>query len=389
MGHFSPFERASVSAPNPQTSSPSSSPPPVQEPWLNVDRVFQGLLGVALPGAVAAHFMHLGTPTFILCALALVPLARLMGEATEVIAHKLGSGMGGLMNASFGNAAELIIALAALRSGQVNVVKASITGAILGNLLLVLGASILSGGIKYPRQTFNSTAALSGLSMMFLALTALAIPDLFHISRGDAALPLLFPMSIAISVILLIVYALSLLFALKTHAHLYAGDLEGDVEEELPRWSTKKATGMLLGATVGVVVVAEFLVHAIEPAIATFGFTHTFVGVVIIAIVGNAAEHSTAVLMSLKNKMDLAFNIAFESSKQIALFVGPVLVLASALLGPERHLTLEFSHMEVLGVGISVGAATIIGLDGESNWLEGVMLMGVYAILGVAFFFIP
>ncbi|PTL84304.1 calcium/proton exchanger [Vitiosangium sp. GDMCC 1.1324] len=349
-----------------------------------------GLLVVAFPAAIAAHFMHLGTPTFILCALALVPLARLMGEATEVIAHKLGSGLGGLMNASFGNAAELIIALAALRSGQMEVVKASITGAILGNLLLVLGASILAGGFKFPRQTFNTTAALSGVSMMFLALTAMTIPDLFHAFRGAAADPIIFPMSVAIAVILLIVYALSLLFALKTHAHLYAGDDQGhEVEEELPLWSTKKATLVLLGATVGVVVVAEFLVHAIEPAIQTFGFTHTFVGVIIIAIVGNAAEHSTAILMSLKNKMDLAFNIAFESSKQIALFVAPVLVLVSVLLGPGRHLTLEFSHMEVLGLGISVGAVTLIGLDGESNWLEGVMLLGVYSILGVAFFFIP
>ena len=381
----------------PQPVSPSAVPPasspapsePGPKSWLNADRVFLVLLVVALPAAIISHFLHLGTPTFILCAVALVPLARLMGEATEVIAHKLGSGLGGLMNASFGNAAELIIALAALRSGQLEVVKASITGAILGNLLLVLGASILTGGLKYPRQTFNTTAALSGLSMMFLAVTSLVIPDIFHAVRGQAADAIIFPMSVAISVILLIVYGLSLLFALKTHAHLYAGEDEGDVEGELPHWSTKKATGVLLGATLGVVVVAEFLVHAIESAIQTFGFTHTFVGVIIIAIVGNAAEHSTAILMSLKNKMDLAFNIAFESSKQIALFVAPVLVLVSALLGPERHLTLEFSHMEVLGIGISVGAATIIGLDGESNWLEGVMLLGVYAILGVAFFFIP
>ncbi|MGZ3457941.1 MAG: calcium/proton exchanger, partial [Archangium sp.] len=314
--------------------------------------------------------------------------ARLMGEATEVISHKLGSGLGGLMNASFGNAAELIIALAALRSGQVEVVKASVTGAVLGNVLLVLGGAILAGGIKYPKQTFNMTAALSGLSMMFLALTALVIPDFFHAVRGRAADALIFPMSVAISVILLIVYALSLLFALKTHTHLYAGEDHG-TEEELPPWSTKKATLILLLSTLGVVVVAEFLVHAIEDAIQTFGFTHTFVGVIIIAIVGNAAEHSTAIIMALKNKMDLSFNIAFESSKQIALFVAPVLVLVSALLGPGRHLTLEFSHMEVLGIGISVGAATLIGLDGESNWLEGVMLLGVYAILGVTFFFIP
>ncbi|RKH02601.1 calcium/proton exchanger [Corallococcus praedator] len=345
-----------------------------------------GLLAVFFPLAVASHFFFPGTWTFVLCAIALVPLARLMGEATEVIAHKLGSGLGGLMNASFGNAAELIIALAALRSGHGDVVKASITGAILGNLLLVLGAAILAGGLKYPRQTFNMTAALSGSAIMFLALTAMTIPDLFHAVRGPAAEPVLFPMSVAISVILLIVYALSLLFSLKTHAHLYAGEEHG-TPEEMPGWSTKKAAIVLLAATLGVVVVAEFLVHAIEPAIATFGFTHTFVGVIIIAIIGNAAEHSTAILMALKNKMDLAFNIAFESSKQIALFVAPVLVLVSIPLG--QHLTLEFSHMEVAGIAIGTGAAALIALDGESNWLEGVMLLGVYAILGVAFFFIP
>lgn len=379
----------SSAAPAVPPSSASPNPPgPSAEgnTWLNADRVFFAMLVVFFPGAIIAHFAHWGTATFILCALALIPLARLMGEATEVIAHKLGSGLGGLMNASFGNAAELIIALAALRSGQLGVVKASITGAILGNILLVLGASLLAGGLKFPKQKFNTTAALSGAALMFLALVAMTIPDLFHAVRGSEADAVIFPMSVAISIILLVVYALSLLFALKTHAHLYAGEDHG-TEEELPPWSTKKATIILLAATAGVVIVAEFLVHAIEAAIATFGFTHTFVGVIIIAIVGNAAEHSTAIIMALKNKMDLAFNIAFESSKQIALFVAPVLVLVSIPLG--QNLTLEFSHMEVLGMAVGVGAATLIGLDGESNWLEGVMLLGVYAILGVTFFFIP
>jgi Ca2+:H+ antiporter len=373
----------------------TASPPAAQRAWLTADRAFLAVLAVAFPAAVACHFLGKGTLTFILCAVALVPLARLMGEATEVIAHTLGSGLGGLMNASFGNAAELIIAIAALRSGHLDVVRASITGAILGNLLLVLGASIFAGGLRYPRQTFNATAALSGSAMMFLALTALALPDLFHASRGEAAVPVLFPMSVAISVVLLLLYALSLVFALRTHAHLYEGGdeggepgREGDLDvEAAPTWSTKKATAILLLSTLGVVVVAEFLVHALEEAIATFGFTHTFVGVIIIATVGNAAEHSTAVLMAMKNKMDLAFNIAFESSKQIALFVAPVLVLLSIPLG--HRLTLEFSHMEVLGIAIGVGGATLIGLDGESNWLEGAMLIAVYALLGVTFFFIP
>ncbi|MFN0060949.1 MAG: calcium/proton exchanger [Myxococcaceae bacterium] len=352
----------------------------------NVSKVFVGLLAVSFPAAVLAHFFLGGTAAFILCCVALIPLARAMGEATEVVAHRLGSGLGGLMNASFGNAAELIIALAALRAGQVDVVKASLTGAVLGNLLLVLGAAILVGGLRRERQTFNATAVLSGSSMMFLSLVALGIPDLFHISRGQAGVPYLFPLSIGISVVLLVIYALSLVFQLRTHAHIYAGESETDFND-LPAWGVKRALLTLVGATVGVVIVAEFLVHAIEPAIQTFGLTHTFVGVVIVAIVGNAAEHSTAILVATKNKMDLAFNIAFESSKQIAMFVAPVLVLASIAIG--HPLTLEFTHMEVAAMGASVFGATLIALDGESNWLEGVMLLGLYSVLAVAFFFVP
>ncbi|MBI3180581.1 MAG: calcium/proton exchanger [Myxococcales bacterium] len=377
---------SSPATPLPSEPPPADPAPPGDRAWLTSDRVFLALLALSLPTAIASHYFFPGTNTFILCAIALVPLARMMGESTEVIAHRLGSGLGGLMNASFGNAAELIIAIAALRSGKVEVVKASITGAILGNILLVLGAAILVGGLRREKQTFNSTAALSGAAMMFLALTAMAVPDLFHIVRGDEAVPVLQKLSVGISVVLLAIYALSLLFSLRTHKHIYAGEDHG-TEEELPKWSVRKAVAILLGSTAGVIVVAEFLVHALEDAIETFGFTHTFVGVIIIAIVGNAAEHSTAILVALKNKMDLAFNIAIESSKQIALFVAPVLVLLAIPLG--QPLTLEFSHMEVFGIAVGVGGATLIGLDGESNWLEGAMLLGVYAILGVAFFFIP
>ncbi len=342
---------------------------------------------MALPGAIASYFFYPGINTFVLCCLALIPLARLMGDATEVISHKLGPGLGGLMNASFGNAAELIIAIAALREGQIEVVKASITGAVLGNILLVLGMAIVAGGVTREKQTFNATAALSGSAMMFLAIVAMSVPDLFHLSRGDAALPVLHTMSVGISIVLLIIYALSLLFALKTHKHLYAASADEGADEEVKPWSQRTALIILLCATAGVVIAAELLVKSLEPTIAKLGWTHTFVGVVVIAIIGNAAEHSTAVIMALKNKMDLAFNIAFESSKQIALFVAPVLVLLSIPLG--HPLSLEFSHLEVVGMGVAVGAATLIGLDGESNWLEGVMLLGVYAILAMAFFFIP
>jgi len=368
------------------TASATETAPPPGDPWITSDRIFLVLLVVAFPLAIASRYLFSGTVTFVLCSLALIPLARLMGEATEVISHKLGAGLGGLMNASFGNAAELIIAIAALRSGQVEVVKASITGAVLGNILLVLGAAIVAGGIRREKQAFNVTAALSGAAMMFLALTAMVVPDILHVAQGDAALPLLRPLSIGISIILLVIYALSLYFQLRTHAHIYEGEGE-DAEEDLPQWSVRKSVLVLLAATGGVVIVAEFLVHAIEDAIKSFGFTHTFVGVIVIAIVGNAAEHSTAVLMALKNKMDIAFNIAFESSKQIALFVAPVLVLLAIPFG--QSLTLEFTHMEVMALALSVGAATLIALDGHSNWLEGVMLLGVYAILASAFYFVP
>ncbi|HVE86121.1 MAG TPA: hypothetical protein VND93_24865, partial [Myxococcales bacterium] len=191
---------------------PSDSPAPSApaDPWLTSDRIFQLLLAVAFPLAVASHFFFSGTVTFILCALALVPLARLMGEATEVISHHLGAGLGGLMNASFGNAAELIIAIAALRTGQVAVVKASITGAVMGNLLLVLGAAVVAGGARREKQTFNVTAALSGASMMYLALTALVVPDIFHLAQGAAAVPLLPSLSVGIAIILLVIYACSL-----------------------------------------------------------------------------------------------------------------------------------------------------------------------------------
>ncbi len=365
--------------------APATTGAPVDRAWLNADRLFFIALAFC-PLAIGSKYFAGGPVTFVLCCLALVPLARWMGVATEIIAHRLGSGLGGLMNASFGNAAELIIAIAALRAGHVEVVKASITGAILGNLLLVLGAAVLAGGIGREKQTFNATAALSGSGLMFLAVTAMSVPDLFHLARGDEAVVVLRPMSIGISLVLLVIYVLSLVFALRTHKHLYAGE-DDDDGEDLPKWSQTRAIVVLLGSTVGVVVIAENLVGAIEPTIERFGWTHTFIGVVVIAIVGNAAEHSTAVMMALKNKMDLAFNIAFESSKQIALFVAPLLVLLSIPLG--ANLTLEFSHMEVVGMGVGVGAATLIGLDGESNWLEGVMLLGVYAILSVAFFYIP
>lgn len=351
------------------------------------DRIFNALLVVLVPLAIASHFLFHGTATFVICALALIPLARLMGEATEAISEHAGAAVGGLLNATFGNAAELILSLVALRAGEVEVVKASLTGSILGNILLVLGGSVIAGGLKRTHQTFNVTGVLSSAAMMFLALTGMVVPDLFHIARGEAAAPVLWPLSVATAVVLLAIYALSLVFSLKTHAFLYTPAEGGEAGHGGPVWSVRRSLLTLVLATVVTAVIAEFLVGALEEAISDFGLTRTFVGVIVIAIIGNAAEHSTAILTAMKDKIDISFNIAFESSKQIALFVAPVLVLCSGMLG--HPMTLEFSYLEVVGVALAVGGATLIAIDGESNWLEGVMLVGVYAILAVAFFFVP
>ncbi|MGO9830275.1 MAG: calcium/proton exchanger [Myxococcaceae bacterium] len=351
--------------------------------WRSLDGAFLLLLAL-VPAALVSSWLQGGPLSFVLSALAIVPLAHWMGATTEAIAHRVGAGLGGLLNATFGNAAELIIALVALRAGQTAVVKASITGSIICNLLLVLGAAVFAGGLRRERQVFNATAVLSGVALMYLAVTGLVIPNLFHLALGAAAAPLMRPLSLAVSGVLLLLYGLSLLFSLKTHAGLFVGEQHSGSE---PRWRLRTAVGLLGAATLATVVVAEGLVRALEPATVSWGLTPTFVGVVVIAVVANAAEHSTAVLMAVRNQAEVAFSICLESSKQIALLIAPLLVLVSGPLG--HPLTLEFSQLEVLAVAISVGATTIIALDGESNWLEGAMLLGVYALLAIVFFFVP
>lgn len=357
--------------------------PPPRFAWRSLDGAFLVLL-VLVPAALGSALLHAGPATFFLAAVAIIPLAHWMGSATESLAQRLGAGIGGLMNATFGNAAELIIALLAVRAGQTAVVKASITGSVICNLLLVLGGAVFAGGLRRQRQVFNATVVLSGVALMYLAVTGLVIPNLFHLAIGRAAAPLMRPLSVAVSVVLLLLYGLSLLFSLGTHARLFEGEEEGEGRQ---RWSLRQALAVLGAATVATVAVAEVLVHALEPGIAALGLTPTFVGVVVIAIVANAAEHSTAILMAVRDRVEVAFSICFESSKQIALLVAPLLVLLSGALG--HPLTLEFSPLEMLALAISVGATTIIALDGESNWLEGAMLLGVYALLAIVFFFVP
>lgn len=350
------------------------------------EQVFFGLLVVSFPLALLAHFLHWPyTIAFAICCAAILPLAHYVGEATEVLAHRLGSGLGSLLNATFGNAAELILAFAALRAGKLQMVKASLSGSILVNLLLILGVSMFAGGLGRVEQSFNPTAAMAGLIAMYLAIVSMTLPDLFHLALGDAALPRLLPLSVGISAVMLAVYALSLYFSVRTHAHLYTD--EKQLVEDLP-WSSRKATAILVAATLGTVLVAEFLVEAVEGTFLRWGLSETFVGVIVLSVVGSAAEHLSAVSMARKGNMSLAFSIVFESSKQIALFVAPALVLLSLVSGP-APLTLEFSHLEVVALAIAVGGATLAALDGRSNWLEGVMLLAVYLILAVMFFLVP
>jgi Ca2+:H+ antiporter len=334
---------------------------------------------------------------FVASALAIIPLAGWMGNATEQLAHRMGEGIGGLLNASFGNAAELIIALIALQAGRIEVVKASITGSIIGNLLLVLGVSVFAGGLRFKAQRFNKTAARAGCTALMLAAAALVIPSVFHHSAAGEPggwTPLAEQrLSLAIAVILIATYGAMLIFSLITHRQLFAGGsvdaphAADDDETGEPPWSIAKAVAVLLVATFAVAWISEFLVGAVEAAQRSLGVSEVFVGVIIVAIVGNAAEHSTAVTMALKNKMDLALGIAVGSSLQIALFVAPVLVFSS--YGFAHHLNLEFTMPEIVAVVVAAFVTGQIAGDGESNWLEGAQLLALYAIVGVLFYFLP
>jgi Ca2+:H+ antiporter len=354
------------------------------------------LLLVFVPAALALELAHAAPMlVFAVSGLAIVPLAGLMGKATEHLSARLGAGLGGLLNASFGNAAELIIALLALRRGLHDVVKASITGSIIGNLLLVLGLAILLGGVRFERQTFNRTAAGMGATLLALSAAALIVPALFHYVAtggigGAASVATERELSLEIAIVLFLTYLLSLVFALRTHRHVYDGHVGRQGAEALGtgHWSRRRSLGVLVLATGGVALMAEVLVGAVEATAAALGMTEVFVGVILVAIIGNAAEHSTAVLVALRNQMDLAFNIALGSSIQVALFVAPVLVFASYLIGG-APMDLLFTPFEVIAVALTVGLVSLVTMDGESHWMEGVQLLALYAILGLAFFFLP
>jgi Ca2+:H+ antiporter len=350
------------------------------------------LLVPFIPAAVALELAHAPAEAiFFTAALGIVPTAALMGLATEELAARSGPGIGGLLNVTFGNAPELIIALFALAEGLHEVVKASIIGSILGNILLVMGAAMLVGGLSRERQTFNPTAANVQALMLYLAAAALVMPAIFELVEGKG-LPApgaeivnygseVERLSVAVAVVLMATYVAGLVFSLRTHRDLFNPPYE---DEETAGWSVRRSVLMLAVAGVAVGLMSEILVGSIAEASESVGVSEFFIGVIVVAIVGNAAEHWVAVLVAFKDKMDLAVNIAIGSSAQVALFVAPVLVFASYVLGP-GPMALVFNGFEVGGVLIAVLAANYVTHEGESTWFEGVQLLALYLILALAF----
>jgi len=324
---------------------------------------------------------------FVVSGLGILPLAAWMGRATEHLAERMGEGVGGLLNATFGNAAELIIALAALRSGLYDVVKASIAGSIVGNILLVLGAAMMAGGLVHREQSYNPQGARVQATMLTLAAITLILPAAYRAALGEQAGPGLVPLSVSISIVLLVVYALFLAFSLGTHSALFKGTKVAEEGHPEP-WSVRRAALVLALSTVGIAWMSELLVGSIQPAAKALGLGSAFVGVFVVAILGNAAEHATAISVAMKNRMDLALSIAIGSSVQVAMFVAPVLVLLSLAIGP-RPMDLAFPAGLVLIVLLSVLITGQVAGDGRSDWLKGIQLLAVYAVLGLTFFFFP
>jgi Ca2+:H+ antiporter len=361
--------------------------------------IFLGLLAF-IPVSIAGHFLHWSPLViFLTAAAAILPLAAWMGTATEEIAVVLGPSMGGLLNATFGNATELIIALVALNAGLVDVVKASLTGSIIGNLLLVMGLSMFLGGLRYKEQEFQPVVARVNASSMNLAVIALLLPTAMNYTSSGVSEGLLQKLSLAVAVVLILVYGLTLLFSMKTHAYLYdAGVAEEEDSRELAEANLAETeegeeinlklwVGVLLLCTVFVAIESELLVGSLEEATAQLGLTSLFTGVILLPIIGNAAEHTTAVTVAIKNKMDLSVSVAVGSSLQIALFVAPVLVIAGWFMG--QPMDLDFNPFELVAVSVAVLITNSISSDGKSNWLEGVLLLAAYLVVGLAFYFHP
>jgi Ca2+:H+ antiporter len=358
------------------------------------------LLVPFIPIAIVLELVHATAGlVFFSAALGVIPTAALMGRATEEVAARSGPGIGGLLNVTFGNAPELIIALFALERGLHEVVKASIVGSILGNILLVMGAAMLAGGLVGNRkvQRFDRTAANVQSLMLFLAVAAMVGPAIFELVEGQG-LPgidqerVVFDdtvedLSLAVAIVLLGTYVCGLLFSLRTHRELFNPHSGGEPEhDDTWGWSVRTSVIALAGAGIAVGVMSEILVGSIEAASESIGLSEFFIGVIVVAIVGNAAEHWVAVLVAIKNKMDLSVNIAIGSSAQIAMFVAPVLVLLSFVLGP-GPMPLVFNGFEIAAIFLGVLVAYQVTNEGESNWFEGVQLLALYVIIGLTFYF--
>jgi Ca2+:H+ antiporter len=351
---------------------------------------FLAILLLFVTAAIAAELLHASpVVVFALSALAIVPLSGYLGQATEEIAGYTGPTLGGLLNATLGNLAELIIAILALRAGLVDLVKASITGSILGNLLLVLGAAQLAGGLRHKTQRFSVALAGLSISLLVVAVIGLVIPAIFHATHVDPTRDLTRRVSIGVAALLMVGYGLSLLFQMGTHRSVFgefrAVAAEAHADAHNGRWSLKRAVAILLLSAGAVGWLSEILVGSTEEAIRHIGLSEVFVGLIVVPIIGNAAEHSSAVMMAMRNRMDLAVSIAIGSSAQVALLIAPVLVFVGLAVG--RPMDLAFTPFEVTAVALAVAVAMSVVRDAQSDWLEGAFLLLVYGMLGVAFFY--
>ncbi|AEP01165.1 calcium/proton exchanger [Weizmannia coagulans] len=351
-----------------------------------MNKMFAIMVIIGVPVSVAGALLHWpNVLMFAVYCLTIIALASFMGRATESLAIIAGPRIGGLLNATFGNAVELIISLFSLAAGLHQVVLASLTGSVLGNLLLVAGMSFLFGGIKYKRQKFNVYDARhnSGL-LIFAIFVAFVIPEIFSMKMSEGKTVSL---SIGISIILILLYLFALFFKLVTHRGIYQ-DREARVKEqeehEEPEWSKGKSIIVLALATLAVAYISENLVHTFESVAKSFGWSEMFIGIIIVAIVGNAAEHASAILMAVKNKMDIAVEIAFGSTLQVSMFVVPVLVLASLFF--EKAMPLVFSIPELVSMIAAVMLTIILANDGETNWFEGATMLAAYIIMGIGFY---
>ncbi|MEP6987901.1 MAG: calcium/proton exchanger [Chloroflexota bacterium] len=354
---------------------------------MSAERILKGML-IFVPIALIAKLANADPLLiFILACLGIIPLADLIGEATEEIAHHTGPKVGGLLNATLGNAAELIITILAIQAGLLDLVKASIVGSIIGNLLLVMGFSLVLGGLKHGIQKFDARQAGLNATLLILAVVALVVPSLFDaaIKANKAAE---FGMSEGVAVVMIILYVLSIIYSFSHQNSEPADAIEREAIEPEAKWSVRTAALVLVGTTIGIVLLSEALVGAVEHVTATLGLSEFFIGIIVIPLVGNIAEHIVAVQVALKNKMELSLAVSVGSSLQVALFVAPVLVFITLIL-TGQPLLLVFSTFELIAIFATVLIAAFIALDGESNWLEGAMLLAVYVIIAIAFFYLP